>query len=239
MSTLNHTPYFGIIMKLLKSKNEPSNQKTNKASSVSVSVLASGKWYKIGVTKNGVYKLDKTFFTKLGLDVSTIDPRNLKIYGNGGKLMSEKNSDFKFDDLTENAISVVGENDGIFNNTDYVLFYGQSTDSWLRNPINGIPYHRQIHSFSDTSYYYINADINTTGKRILQQNSLSNTANKTTNSQDYYDIHEFNTFNAIKSGREFYGEKFDNTTSYNFSFLIPDGIIGDSVYVKSTFTFEM
>lgn len=216
-----------------KIKNEPSNQKTNKASSVSVSVLASGKWYKIGVTKNGVYKLDKSFFTKLGLDVSTIDPRNLKIFGNGGKLMSEKNSDFKFDDLTENAISVVGENDGIFNNTDYVLFYGQSTDSWLRNPINGIPYHRQIHSFSDTSYYYINADINTTGKRILQQNSLSNTANKTTNSQDYYDIHEVNTFNAIKSGREFYGEKFDNTTSYNFSFLIPDGIIGDSVYVKS------
>jgi hypothetical protein len=142
-----------------KIKNELSNQKVNKASSASVSVLATGKWYKIGLTKNGVYKLDKSFFTKLGIDVSTIDPRNLKIYGNGGKLMSEKNNDFKFDDLIENAISVVGENDGVFNNTDYVLFYGQSTDSWLRNPINGIPYHRQIHSFSDTSFYFINVDI--------------------------------------------------------------------------------
>jgi hypothetical protein len=65
-----------------KIKNELSNKKTAKASSASVSVLASGKWYKIGVTKDGVYKLDKAFFTKLGLDVSTIDPRKLKIYGN-------------------------------------------------------------------------------------------------------------------------------------------------------------
>ena len=229
---VSYTPNWDLN-NLDDSKQYESLNKVSKSSSASVSVLATGKWYKIGLTKNGIYKLDKTFLTTLGIDVATIDPRNLKIYGNGGKLMSEKNSSFHFDDLQENAITVVGESDGIFNANDYVLFYGQSTDSWLRETGNGIPYHHLLHSYSDTSFYFINVDINTLGKRVQQQNSLLNPPNKTTSSQDYYDIHEVNTYNAVKSGREFYGEKFDLTTSYSFSFLIPDATIGDSVYVKS------
>ena len=213
--------------------NFQSINKASKITSASASVLATGKWYKIGLTKNGIYKLDKAFLSSLGIDLATIDPRNIKIYGNGGKLLSEKNSDFHFDDLKENAINVSGEADGIFDVNDYVLFYGQSTDAWLRGPSYGIPYHHLLHSFSDTSYYFINADINVLGKRVQVQNSLLNPATKTTSTQDYVDIHEVNSFNAVKSGREFYGEKFDLNTSYSFSFLIPDAVISDSVYVKS------
>ena len=209
------------------------NRSNNRVAKVSTSVLASGKWYKVGVTKDGVYKIDKTFLTNLGIDVSAVNPRNIKVYGNGGKLMPERNSDFKYDDLQENAIKVVGEGDGVFDNADYVLFYGQSTDSWVRSSSNRIPYHRKLHSFSDTSFYFINVDINTLGKRINDQSSLAVVATKTTTTQDYYDIHEVNAFNAVKSGREFYGEKFDLNTSYVFNFLIPDAVIGDSVYVKS------
>lgn len=216
-----------------KPENNSSLNKKTKATSSTVSVLASGNWYKIGLTKNGVYKLNKTFLSNLGIDVSKIDPRYIKIYGNGGKLMSEKNSVFKHDDLQENSISVIGESDGIFNTNDFVLFYGQSTDSWLRGSGNNIPFHHLLHSFSDTSYYFLNVDINTLGKRVTQQNSLATSPNKTTSSQDYLDIHEVNTYNAVKSGREFYGEKFDLNTSYSFPFTIPDAVLGDSIYVKS------
>lgn len=215
------------------SSNSNLSRSINRVSKASTSVLSSGKWYKVGVTKDGVYKIDKTFLTSLGIDVASINPRNIKVYGNGGKLMPEKNSDFKYDDLQENAIQVAGESDGVFNNTDYILFYGQSTDSWVRSASYRIPYHRQLHSFSDTSFYFINVDINTLGKRVTDQSSFSAVPNKTTSTQDYYDIHEVNAFNAVKSGREFYGEKFDLNTSYAFNFLIPDAVIGDSVYVKS------
>jgi hypothetical protein len=205
----------------------------SKKSFVNSSVLASGKWFKIGVTKEGVFKMDKAFLTTLGIDINTLDPRNIRVYGNGGKLMSEKNSDFKYDDLRENAIYVSGENDGVFNDADYVLFYGQSTDTWKHQPGSDIPFDHQMHYFSDTSFYFINVDMGA-GKRVQNRASLTVTPTHTTHTQDYFGYHELNTENVVKSGREFYGEKFDLNASYSFAFNIPDAVTNDSVYVKAT-----
>lgn len=206
--------------------------KKNKKTTVSTSVLATGKWYKVGVTQDGVYKINKTFLTKLGLDVSTINPQNIRLYGNGGKLIPEKNANFRYDDLQENAITVVGENDGVFDANDYILFYGQSTDKWKNIPGSKMPFDHQIHYFSDTSFYFITADLGA-GKRIASQSSLNNSPNTITDAQDYYGFHELNAINVVKSGREFYGEKFDVNTSFSFPFVIPDAVVGDSVYVKA------
>lgn len=197
------------------------------------SVLGAGVWYKIGVTKNGVYKLNKAFLTSLGIDLASTDPRNIRIYGNGGKLLPEKNNKFRYDDLQENAIEIVGENDGVFNDNDYILFYGQSTDYWKTNNSNGMPYQRVKHFFSDTSFYFLTVDLGP-GKRIQNQSNFTNTPDKTTSTQDFYGYHENDLYNVVKSGREFYGEKFDFNTSYSFNFNVPDAVIGDSVYVMSS-----
>ena len=207
----------------------PKNAKTNAANS---SILATGKWYKIGVTKEGIYKMSKSFLESLGIDLTLIDPRNIRIYGNGGKLLPEKNSVFRYDDLQENPITIVGENDGIFHDTDCVMFYGQSTDSWKHINGSSMPFDHQTHYFSDTSFYFITTDLGS-GKRVPLQPSLSATPSRITNSQDYYSFHELNQVNLVKSGREFYGEKFDLTTSYSFFFNIPDVISTDSIYVKA------
>ncbi|MCE2773395.1 MAG: hypothetical protein LW750_08155, partial [Bacteroidetes bacterium] len=47
------------------------------------SVLASGTWFKIGVTNTGIHRISKTLLTSIGVDVDNIDPRNIRIYGNG------------------------------------------------------------------------------------------------------------------------------------------------------------
>lgn len=225
----SYTPNWNYSNTLKKNTSLKNNYKTSAANS---SVLASGKWYKIGLSKEGVYKLDKSFLTTLGLDLSGVDPRNIRIYGNGGKLMPELNSVFRYDDLQENAITVIGENDGVFNDDDYILFYGQSTDSWKKESNPSMPYNHYIHYFSDTSYYFITADLGL-GKRVVAQNSFINPPNKTTSSQDYFGFHEQNITNVVKSGRNFFGEKFDFNTSYSFSFNIPDAVIGDSIYLSS------
>jgi flagellar hook assembly protein FlgD len=205
-------------------------KRNKKTTNVTSSVLATGKWYKIGVTKEGVYKINKTFLSNLGIDIDNIDPRNIRIYGNGGKLIPEKNSVYRHDDLKENSIAIIGENDGVFDSNDYILFYGQSTDSWKHKQGSFMPFEHQIHYFSDTSFYFITADLGL-GKRISSQASLANTPNTITSSADYFGFHEENTVNVVKSGREFYGEKFDLNTSYAFNFQIPDAVIGDSVFV--------
>jgi hypothetical protein len=48
------------------------------------SVLSSGDIYKIEIKESGFYKLDKNYFAQNGINVTNIDPRTIKIYGNGG-----------------------------------------------------------------------------------------------------------------------------------------------------------
>ena len=44
------------------------------------SVLASGKWVKFEAPEEGIYKIDRDFLTSAGFDLSSIDPRKIKIY---------------------------------------------------------------------------------------------------------------------------------------------------------------
>lgn len=194
------------------------------------SVLSTGKWFKLGIKNAGVYKIDKGLLTQMGLDVSTIDPRNIRIYGNGGAILPELNSSTRPDDLIENAIEVVGESDGVFNDNDYVLFYAAEADKWnpksLRNS-STMAFDYQKHYYSDSVFYFLNTDIGL-GKRIASQSSLTNVPTHIVNSFDDYAIHESDASNLIKSGREFYGESFEILNSYNFNFsflnLMPDTV---------------
>lgn len=209
-------------------------QRTNHTSSTSFktnSILRTGNWYKIGITKNGIYKIDRTLLKSFGIDPSLINPKNIRIYGNGGHMMPERNTAYRTDDLVENAIVVVGESDNVFDAGDYILFYGQETNEWVYDTAHKVSclnfYNRQSY-YSDTAYYFLTTDLGA-GKRISNRSSASSAATNTTTSYDYLDYHEQNTTNFIKSGTEFYGEYFDYTTSYTFGYPIPDLVVGDTV----------
>ena len=89
--------------------SENFNQKTVSFNSfTNNSVLSTGNWYKIGLTKSGIYKLDKNYLQSIGIDVSNINPKNIRIYGNGGHMLPQFNSKYRNDDLKENAIEVIG-----------------------------------------------------------------------------------------------------------------------------------
>ena len=133
-----------------------SDKKTVKSSTIKNSVLASGNWYKFSINKTGVYKIDKDFLKDLGVNVNSINPKNIGIYGNGGAMLPLKNSDFRFDGLQENAIFVSGENDNSFGNDDYILFYAQGPHSWnynLNAQLTNI--NHQFNIFSDESFYFL------------------------------------------------------------------------------------
>lgn len=199
------------------------------------SILATGKWYKVGITADGVYKLDYSFLASIGVNVNSLDPRNIRVYGNGGLILREQNSDFRYDDLEENAIAVVGEVDNVFDGSDYVLFYGKGISRWDRktdvNP-KGLIFTPVRNFYSDTSFYYINVDIGP-GKRITAQ-SIGNIPNVSTSTYDYYNYHEEDQINFVKSGRNMYGEYLDVNTSYNFAFNDNNFVVGDTVRAEST-----
>ncbi|MDF2435736.1 MAG: hypothetical protein K0Q95_112 [Bacteroidota bacterium] len=185
------------------------------------SVLQSGNWHKISVANDGIFKLDQTFLQSIGMNTNSIDPRNIRIYGNGGGMLPELNSISRIDDLAENAIYVEGENDGVFNSADYVLFYGKGPDAWNYDSGACPKFSHVKNIFSDSSYYFITSDLGP-GKRIQSQASTSLTPTNNVFTFDDHAFHEKEDVNLLKSGKEWYGEYLDLVNSYNFPFSFPN-----------------
>lgn len=196
---------------------------TQKNAIISNSVLASGDWYRFYVEKSGVYKISRSFLQSLGFDPSKVDPRRIKIYGNGGRMLPLANNIYYPDDLIENAIQVSGENDGVFNNEDFILFYAEGVDNWNTES------QTNINLYSTKSYYYITS-VGNEGKRISNLIQPTGSTTLELNTFDDYQSHETDLTNIAHLGRQWLGESFDINQEQEFSFNFPN--LETSVPVK-------
>jgi len=204
------------------------------------SVLSSGDWFEFSTDKEGIYKLDYDFLqNKLNMNLKGIDPKNIMIYGNGGYMLAEFLGDPKPDDLIENAILVQGEADGSFDQSDYILFYGTGTDRSIQKDaiVNGdtiLLYKHDKNLYDTVSHYFITVS-NSPGLRIQSQNS-SGVANYISNQSDYHIWLEQDKHNLAESGREWYGQLYDNFyPSQTEIFQIPDIVTDSLVYIKMNY----
>jgi len=197
--------------------------KTSAAAAVSNSVLASGSWYRFYVQKSGVYKLTRSFLQQLGLDVNA-DPRTIKVYGNGGRMLPMLNSAYYPADLTENSVKFIGEEDGNFGNSDYILFYAEGVDNW--NTDSGT----HINLYADKSYYYVTAG-NGSGKRIQEAAQPTASAAVTVTTFDEYQYHETDLINIARLGRKWHGEAFNINNEQEFKFTVPDIVTTEPVTI--------
>ena len=190
------------------------SQRTYKPSSV----LATGNWYKISVTSEGVYKLDVPFLSSLGLS-GNIPSSQIRIFGHSGGMLPEANAASRIDDLEELAIAVEDGGDGQLNGNDYILLYSQGPNKWLKDSLNRRFVH-QKNLYSDRAYYFIT--VGGPGKRITNQTS-SPAASVTVNSFDDRYFYEKDTINFLSSGKEWLGEEFSSLPgrSLTRSFAIP------------------
>ncbi|MDP4596893.1 MAG: type IX secretion system sortase PorU [Crocinitomicaceae bacterium] len=189
---------------------------------VSSSVLGSttGKWYRIAVNKDGIYKIDKPFLEACGFNTTNLNPAHIHIYGNGEGVIAEANSSPITDDLAQNAIVVSGEADGTFDANDYLLFYGWGAHRWELS--GGNQYTQVRHPYSDQSYYYIYVGSDVAPLRIVDASVIDAPADTIVTAYDYRDVYENDLENLVKGGQRWYGEEFDVNLSQNFNFTIPN-----------------
>ncbi|WP_092847897.1 type IX secretion system sortase PorU [Algibacter pectinivorans] len=192
--------------------NKKLSRKYKATKAVSNSVLSSGEWYRFYIDTTGVFKLTKGFLKSLGVNVNTVDPRTIKVFGHGGKMIPYQNSvDYPFD-VPENAIQFIGEDDGVLNDNDYILFYGQGPA--------GYEYFSEkshINCYTDKTYYYINVSSGI-GKRIQPFNEPVGSVDMVIDTYDDYQYHEVDDYNLISLGRRWFGDKFDIENSKEFVF---------------------
>jgi hypothetical protein len=196
-----------------KVKRAAGSRKTSNFASSSV--LAEGDWYKIGVTEDGVYRISSEDLDNLGIDTESLDPQSLNIFGNSFGQLPYDNSVERPDDLLLNAIYVHGEADASFDEEDYILFYAKGPDTWSYN-FEDSRFEHFKHEYSDTSYYFIGINTGFLPKRISNLPSSGSSPTVQVTSFDDYAFHHVNRENVLKSGRTWFGEKFDIQNVYTF-----------------------
>src|SRR5690606_14072914 len=173
------------------------------------SVLAEGKWVRFEAPEEGMYRITRSMLSQFGIDAATVDPRTIKIYNNGGKMLPENYTLPRPQDLVENAITVVGEEDGKFDEGDYILFYGRGIHFRdFDSSSNSIK--RFFNLYSKENYVWITSG-GANGKRMAEKSGLNDEPLQIqTSSPAFVDI-EDEKINMLKSGRSFFGDDFTSS----------------------------
>lgn len=195
------------------------------------SVLSTGNWYKIGIVQTGIHKISYNDLQSLGIDPASLDIDQLGIFGNYNGMLPEANNIERADDLIENAIKIVGDSDGEFNQGDYILFNANAPVVWEYNTFSS-RFHHENNLYADTTYYFLTTNQGS-GKRIEAiQSSTQQPTYTITNFSDF-DVHDKDLENLIYSGKEWFGERFSgDTLERTFPFYFPNKLDDTPVYLS-------
>jgi hypothetical protein len=169
-----------------------------KSEFASGSVLSSGKWFKLAVKADGIYRIDFSKLKQLGLT----DPANPIIFGNNFGQLSYYNDDPKPDDLKEIGVYLVKGQDNVFNDGDYLLVYLEGTNHWKYKAQTN-EYNFIRHNYSDTAFYFLTSS-STSGKTVSTSGDVTSPPSCYSSTYDALYMHEIESENLIKSGRDWY-----------------------------------
>jgi len=196
---------------------------TSERTYTSESLLKSGNWYKIKVDTTGIFKLTYEELKSIGID----KPENVRVYGYGGSQLPFMNNETNYDDLKENPIVMNYGNDAVFNNGDYILFYSQGPVTWKFDQSKELFIHH-IHDYSNYIYLFLTSDMGP-GLRIQTLDENNKTASYNTSTFDAYACHEKNSYNLVKSGRTWYGERLKSGSPVSFGFDFPNRVANENI----------
>lgn len=162
------------------------------------SLLNTGKWHRITVTGEGVYRIGYAKLVELGFT----NPSGVRIFGNNVGQLSFFNNVPSPDDLQEIPLEISKGQDGIFNEGDHIYFYAIGTHRWKFDD-NSDKYLYLRHDYADTAVYFI-TEMAGSPEVIMPVAAPVQTANYSTGSYDVMYIREEETENLIRSGREWY-----------------------------------
>ncbi len=189
------------------------------------SILQSNYCVKISVEEDGVYKITYDDFKKWGFN----DLTNISIYGNQIGEIPLINNTENPDTLHEISIKIESGDDNIFNSGDYILFYGQSPNTWTYDNEKNTFSHNK-HHYEDKNYYYV------VNKKYTQQitQSVPDITNTsiTISSFDHLQFYEKNETNPINTGRNFFESVTNNKT---ISFSTPHVITSEPATISVSF----
>ena len=138
-------------------------------------------YLKLGTAEDGLYRVTKSDLEAAGIITSSINPKTFQLYESGKEI----------------PIFVSGEDDDVFDDQDYIEFFG--TINYSKNDHRTInsssqEYNEYLNRFTDTTFYFLTWSI-TGGKRI----PVLNTTTIAADTLEYY-----KSFEHIENNRVYF-----------------------------------
>ncbi len=199
----------------------------------STSVLSEGKFYKVAVTGQGIYKLDASFLSNTaGINLSQTAASQITLWTNGGGMLPQKTTAPRIDDLREVAMYGIGTADGKVDAGDYFLFYAEGPDQWAYSDTEGR--FRKTKNIYDTRNYYFICVSNREATAIQSRNSLDHgditlTTYDARQSIDDDKVNLLGKFRPPGSGQRWFGDEFSSVRQRSYQMTFPDIVAGSPV----------
>ena len=211
--------YKKLLSAIITIHPSPKARQTRRAVSASEryaseSVLAKGKWVKISITEDGMYRLTRSALQNMGFT----NPDKVRLYGHGGHRLDEvSRPDNEYDDLEEVPLYKSGDNTW--------LFWGNGTLYWDGSI-------RIINPYATKAYYFLTeAD---------SPSQIQTTAYEVTPTV-YYDtftdhvLYEKDEFAWYHGGRHLYdGTDYANGSAHTYKLTTHDSNGGERLTIAFT-----
>ncbi len=106
------------------------------------------------IANDGLYRIDSTALANAGFPVASVDPRTIQLFAREKQV----------------PLYVQGEDDGVFNSTDFIEFFGERNTAWKDVPLWDDPAHQNNPYFSlynDTLRYFLTWSAAPTTERVV------------------------------------------------------------------------
>ena len=131
------------------------------------SKLSTGKWVKIGLTQNGIYKIDANWLDKNKIDRASLNPKQVSLYSTASGNLPQDLKISRPQDLEEIPIYFEGEQDNKWDVNDSFTFWGNSPHKIIFD-FQKKTWVQKLHAYSDSSFYFIRLD-DPAAKRIVEE----------------------------------------------------------------------
>ena len=126
-----------------------------------------GRWFQFFLTEDGMVSIPYSSLSNVIDNISNIDPRSFSIYMSNefGRARSQSTNQEIAPNLVEIGIWVQGEEDGVFDINDRIIFYGRGPSGY--DVIgNDLDWHQNIYFSKNSCWLFIPNDSSLKGKRI-------------------------------------------------------------------------
>lgn len=179
------------------------------------SVLAGGKWVKVGVARSGVCFISARELRSLGFS----DPASVRIHGYGGHRISDVlSADTYTDDMPQ--VPALRSGDGVW-------FYAVGPDEWTEDASGRLT--RSLNPYSQLGYYFITEgpdtmELRNEGDPVLRQDACDVATAAV--------VHEIDKVSYGSSGTLLLGEDLRLTPTRSFQLPLPGRQKGSEIWIR-------